>query len=201
MSPPPVSLSRPCLALHFSKEVLFFIKSSRAKRRSLLILEIEFPMLFYVCSRPIRDRKWSVQIKWITLGLPLVHEDDDYDDYVTPNGSRIDEASFTPPDTTEATSTLQLTQKKKKRDKLAALYRHLNVTGNLDLINLNRFKLTTDPKKGATTFEFYNGDRWVSLTKQSDEVFAPKTLRDRFGGINAIKIFLGNNTSLARKID
>ena len=39
-----------------------------------------------------------------------------------------------------------------KRDKLVALYRHLNVTGNPDLINLDRFKLTTDPKKGATIF-------------------------------------------------
>ena len=55
------------------------------------------------------------------------------------------------PNTTEATSTLRLTQKV-KRDKLAALYRHLNVTGNVDLINLNRLKLRTDPKKGATIF-------------------------------------------------
>ena len=35
--------------------------------------------------------------------------------------------SFTEPGTTEATSTLRLNQKV-KRDKLAALYRHLNVT-------------------------------------------------------------------------
>ena len=53
--------------------------------------------------------------------------------------------SFTEPGTTEATSTLRLNQKA-KRDKLAALYRHLNVTGNLDLIDLDRFKLTTDEK-------------------------------------------------------
>ena len=88
--------------------------------------------------------------------IPLVL-DEDYDSYGTPNTSRVDETSFTEPDTTEATSTLRLKQKV-KRDKLAALYRHLNVTGNLDLINLDRFKLTTDPKKGATIFEFYNGD-------------------------------------------
>ena len=37
----------------------------------------------------------------------------------------------------------------------------------------------TDPKKGVTIFEFYNGDIWVSLTKQTGEFFAPKTLRDR----------------------
>ena len=95
--------------------------------------------------------------------IPLV-QDEDYDSYGTPNTSRVDETSFTEPDTTEATSTLRLKQKL-KRDKLAALYRHLNVTGNLDLINLDRFKLTKDQKKGTTIFEFYNGDRWVPLTK------------------------------------
>ena len=63
--------------------------------------------------------------------IPLV--DEDYDNYDTPNTSRVVETSFTESATTEATSTLRLNQKV-KRDKLAALYRHLNVTGNLDLI-------------------------------------------------------------------
>ena len=58
----------------------------------------------------------------------------------------MDETSFTEPATTEVTSTLRLTQKV-KLDKLAALYRQLNVTGNLDLIKIDRFRLTTDPKK------------------------------------------------------
>ena len=63
------------------------------------------------------------------------------------------------------------------------MYRHLNITGNIDLIDLGLFKLTRDPKKEATIFEFYNGDRWVTLTKQTGEFFAPKTLRDRFGEV------------------
>ena len=45
--------------------------------------------------------------------IPLVHQDDDYDDYETPNTSRI-ETSFTVPDTTEAISTLRLRQSKKR---------------------------------------------------------------------------------------
>ena len=98
----------------------------------------------------------------------------------TPDTSRIDETSFTVPDTAEATSTLRLRQKV-KRDKLTSLYRHLNMMGNPDLIDLDRFRLRTDLKKGAATFEFYNNDRWVPLTKQTGEFFAPKTLRDRFG--------------------
>ena len=42
--------------------------------------------------------------------IPLV-QDEDYDDYNTPNTSSVDDTSFTEPDTTEATSTLQLRQK------------------------------------------------------------------------------------------
>ena len=77
-----------------------------------------------------------------------------------------------------------------KRDKISALYRQLNVTGNPDLIDLDSFRLTKDPKKGVTIFEFYNGDRrWVPLTKQTSDIFAPKTLRDKFGGLNTMKIF------------
>ena len=113
-----------------------------------------------------------------TIGM--VHQDDDYDYFNTPNTSRIDETSFTIPDTTEATSTLRLRQKV-KRDKLTALYRHLNVTGDIDLIDLDQFSLITDHKKGVTVFKFYNSDWWVPLTKQTGEFFAPKTLRDRFG--------------------
>ena len=117
--------------------------------------------------------------------IPLA-QDEDYDNYGTPNKSREDKTSLTEPDTTEATSTLPIKQRV-KRDKLAALYRLLNVAGNVDLINLDRFKLTTDPKKGATIFQFFNGDRWVPLTKQTGEFFAPNSLRDRFGGVNTMR--------------
>ena len=55
------------------------------------------------------------------------------------------------PDATEAASTLRLRQKV-ERDKLTALYRHLNERGNPDLIDLNRFRLTKDSKKGLTIF-------------------------------------------------
>ena len=70
--------------------------------------------------------------------VPLVHQDEDYDDYKTPDTSRIDETSFTVPDTTEVTSTLQLRQKL-KRNKITALYRHLNVTAGPGLADLDQF--------------------------------------------------------------
>ena len=117
-------------------------------------------------------------------------QDEDYDNYGTLNTSRVDVTSFIEPATTEATSTLWLNEKV-KLDKLPALYRHLNVTDNLRLFDLDRFKLTRDPMKEATIFEFYNNDRWVPLTKQTGKFFTPKTLRDRFGGVNTMKNFLG----------
>ena len=81
----------------------------------------------------------------------LLVQDEDYDDYRTPDTSRVDETSFTIPDTIEATSTLRLRQKV-KRDKLTALYRHLNVTGKIDLIDLGQFRLTADQKKRSRNF-------------------------------------------------
>ena len=60
------------------------------------------------------------------------HEDIDYDDYNKPNVSKANEREFKSPSITEkeTTSILRLGQKT-KQDMLAALYRHLNVTGNL----------------------------------------------------------------------
>ena len=45
--------------------------------------------------------------------IPLL-QGEDYDDYKTPDTSRIDETSFTEPDATKATSILQLRQKVKR---------------------------------------------------------------------------------------
>ena len=39
---------------------------------------------------------------------PMVHQDEDYDDYRKPDTSRVDETSFVVPDATEATSALRL---------------------------------------------------------------------------------------------
>ena len=48
------------------------------------------------------------------------------------------------------------------------------MTGDTDLIGLDRFSLATDPEKEVASFEFYNGDKWVPLTKQISKFFAPK---------------------------
>ena len=123
--------------------------------------------------------------------IPLIQDEHiHFDDYNIPNTSRVDGISFPMPDSTYKKTTSQLRQKV-KRAKPTTLYRQLNVTGILDLINLDWSKLTTGTKKRATFFEFYNGDKWVPLTKQTGEFLAPKALRNRFGGVNAMKNVLG----------
>ena len=97
--------------------------------------------------------------------------EEDVPDTSMPNTSGINDTSFmTPgPGVTEETltSTLRLGQREKiKRSKLTELYKHLSMTGNLDLVNLDRFTFTP-PKNGGTVLEFF-GDKnqWVLLTKQ-----------------------------------
>ena len=69
--------------------------------------------------------------------IPMVHQgEENYDDYNTPDTSRVDETSFIEPDATEATSTLRLRQKL-KRDKTVSLYRYLDVTGDPGLADID----------------------------------------------------------------
>ena len=84
--------------------------------------------------------------------IPLV-QDEDYDDYNRPDTSRVNETSFTEPDTTEVTSTLKLRQKV-KQDKITALYRHLNVTGDPGLADIDQF-MTKKFQKQATLTLFF----------------------------------------------
>ena len=108
--------------------------------------------------------------------IPLV-EDEDYDDCSTPDSSRVDETSFMEPDTTEETSTLQLRQKV-KRDKLTELYRHLNVTGDPDLADIDQSMIKKVSKTGNTDLLFFHGKHWQSLTNnRAGEFLAAKTVR------------------------
>ena len=123
--------------------------------------------------------------------IPLV-QDEDYDDYRTPDTSRIDaDTSFTDPGTTEATSTLRLRQKL-KRDKIVSLYRYLNVTGDPILADLGRFMIKKNSKAGNIKLLFLDGNKhWQYLSnKRTGEFLAPKTLREKFGGFDIMKSIL-----------
>ena len=112
--------------------------------------------------------------------IPLVNQDEeDYDDYRTPDTSRV-ETSFIEPDTTEATSTLRLRQKL-KRDKMVSLYRYL--------ADLDRFTIRKNLKTGNIELFFLDGNKHrQSLTNKRTSAFlGPKTLREKFGGLNIMK--------------
>ena len=73
--------------------------------------------------------------------IPLINQDEDYDDYKTADTNRVDETSFTVPDTAKATSTLRLRQKLKrnkiqKQIILNCFFSMLIGIGNLSLINI-----------------------------------------------------------------
>ena len=125
--------------------------------------------------------------------IPLV-QDEDYDDYKAPHTSRVDETSFTGPYITEATSTLQLRQKE-KRDKITALYRQLNVTGDPDLADIDRFVIK-EVQKQATLTCFFSMEINIGnplLINVTGEILAAKTLREKFDGLNIMKSALSLN--------
>ena len=118
--------------------------------------------------------------------IPLINQDEDYDNCSTPDmtPSRVDETS----DASETTSTLRL-RRKLRRDKIGSLYRHLDVTGNPGLADLDRFTIKKISKTGIIEFLFFDGNnQWQSLTnKRTGEFLAQKTLREKFGGLNTMK--------------
>ena len=70
------------------------------------------------------------------------------------------------PDSSVATSTLQLRQEV-KRDKITALYRHLNVTGDQGLAGIDQYMIKKDSKMGNTDLLFLDGNnQWHSLTNK-----------------------------------
>ena len=95
------------------------------------------------------------------------------------------------PDSSVATSTLQLRQEV-KRDKITALYRHLNVTGDPGLADLDQFMIKKNLMTGNTDLLFLDGNNhWHSLTnKRTGEFLAAKTLREKFGELNIMKSVL-----------
>ena len=91
--------------------------------------------------------------------IPLINQDEDYDNYSTlgTTPSRVDEASFTVPDASEATLTLRSRQKR-KRIKIVSLYRYLDVTGDPGLADLDRFTIKENSKTGNIELLFFDGN-------------------------------------------
>ena len=90
--------------------------------------------------------------------IQMTHQDDDYDDYKIPDTSKIDETSFTVPDTTEVTSTLRLRQKL-KQDKIVSVYRYLDVIGDPGLADVDQFIIKKNSKTGNIELLFLDGNK------------------------------------------
>ena len=136
--------------------------------------------------------------------IPMLHEDENDYDYKTSDTSRVDETSFIERDTTEATSTLQLRQKV-KQDKITVFYRHLNVTGDPGLADIDRVVIKKNLKTGNTDFLFLDANKhWQPLiNKSTSEFLAAKALKEKFGGLNTMKSALSlekTPTALAKSL-
>ena len=53
----------------------------------------------------------------------------------------------------------------------------MDVTSNLDLINLNQFNDTKNVRKGTRISKLQNSDKWVSLKKQTDQFIFFKNIK------------------------
>lgn len=77
------------------------------------------------------------------------------------------------------------------------MYKHLNVTGDRDLADKDRFMLIKNSKTGSTDLLFFDGKHWKSLTnKRTGELLAPNTLKERSGALSVIKSVLNLDETL-----
>ena len=82
-----------------------------------------------------------------------------------------------------------------KIQKIQALYDFLGVRGNVNLAELDRFRLNRNEKTGNPELKFWNGRDWVSLTnKYTGKFLAESSLIRRMGGPNVMKNMLGLDT-------
>ena len=122
--------------------------------------------------------------------IPLL-QNEDCADYNTLDTSRVDE-TFTKLDGTETTSTLHLRQKV-KWDKITALYRHLNVTGDPGLADLDQFMIKKIQKQ--VTLMVFDVKLWQSLTnKHASKFLAAKALGEKFDGLISIWVVGGGGS-------
>ena len=80
-----------------------------------------------------------------------------------------------------------------KRQKIYALHQELGVTGNVNLAELDRFRLNRNEKTGNAELKFLNNkDEWVLLTnKRTGEFLVKASIERLMGGVNVMKNMLG----------
>ena len=87
-----------------------------------------------------------------------------------------------------------------KRQKIYALHQELGVTGNVNLAELDRFRLNRNEKTGNAELKFLNNkDEWVLLTnKRTGEFLVKESIERLMGGVNVMKNMLGLDETPSR---
>ena len=124
--------------------------------------------------------------------LPLMHhtDDDDMLDVITPPRPAEQETPFTTP-SAEISSTSSAQSQELKRQKIQSLYRHLGVSVDPNLADLERFRLKTTGSQTIFRFMTSNGE-WENLTnKRTGKWLADNTLKKILGGHSGMVRHLG----------
>ena len=118
----------------------------------------------------------------------------------TGEGGSMPETPFPTPAVPEETPGSKVTplSNELKIQQIQALYDFWNVKGNVNWVELDRFRLHRNDKTGNIELKFMDGDDWISLTNSRNGKFLAKsTVSSRMkgggrgGGVEAMKNMLG----------
>ena len=121
--------------------------------------------------------------------------DDDDDDLPHTTMQNGDIPSTSSPTKTSSGGTLETVEGATKRLKIEQLYTFLDVEGDADTIDIDRFEVERNTKTNRTMLYFFkpiDGDK-VRLTKNNGEFRTPNEMKKIMGGLAAMKGMLGLN--------
>ena len=99
----------------------------------------------------------------------LINSHEDEDAPYTPmqsEGGTTEETSFSTPSRETPGSKIIPLSNELKRQKIYALHQELGITGNVNLAELDRFRLNRNEKTGNAELKFLNGQRRVGFINQ-----------------------------------
>ena len=133
--------------------------------------------------------------------IPLINSHEDEDAPYTPmqsEGGTTEETSFSTPSRETPGSKIIPLSNELKRQKIYTLHQELGVTGNVNLAELDRFRLNRNEKTGNAELKFFNGQDWVLLTKRTGEFLVKTSIERLMGGVNVMKNMLGLDETPSR---
>ena len=134
--------------------------------------------------------------------IPLINSHEDEDAPYTPmqsEGGTTEETSFSTPSRETPGSKIIPLSNELKRQKIYTLHQELGITGDVNLAELDRFRLNRNEKTGNAELKFFNGQDWVLLTNKRTGEFLVKTSIERLmGGVNVMKNMLGLDETPSR---